>query len=48
MPGFAGTPEENARLGDAASLLRTLSGRCDQAARAAAAARFSSLAAEPA
>ena len=31
-----GTPEENARLGDAASLLRTLSGRYDQAARAAA------------
>jgi predicted MarR family transcription regulator len=43
MPGFAGTPEENARLGDAASLLRTLSGRYDQAARAAAASVFTSL-----
>jgi predicted MarR family transcription regulator len=43
MPGFGGTPEENARLGDAASLLRTLSGRYDQAARAAAAAMFTSL-----
>lgn len=43
MPGFAGTPEENARLGDAASLLRTLSGRYDQAARAAAASIFTSL-----
>jgi predicted MarR family transcription regulator len=43
MPGFAGTPEENARLGDAAALLRTLSGRYDQAARAAAASMFTSL-----
>jgi predicted MarR family transcription regulator len=43
MPGFAGTPEENARLGDAASLLRTLSGRYEQAARAAAASVFTSL-----
>jgi predicted MarR family transcription regulator len=47
MPGFSGTPEENARLGDAASLLRTLSGRYDQAARAAAAAMFTSLDQEP-
>ena len=43
MPGFGGTPDENARLGEAASLLRTLSGRYDQAARAAAAAVFTSL-----
>lgn len=43
MPGFAGTPEENARLGGSASLLRTLSGRYDQAARAAAASVFTSL-----
>jgi predicted MarR family transcription regulator len=43
MPGFAGTPDENARLGDAAALLRTLSGRYDQAARAAAASMFTSL-----
>ena len=43
MPGFAGTPDENAQLGDAASLLRTLSGRYDQAARAAAASMFTSL-----
>jgi predicted MarR family transcription regulator len=43
MPGFAGTSEENARLGDAAALLRTLSGRYDQAARAAAASVFTSL-----
>lgn len=48
MPGFAGTPEENARLGDAASLLRTLSGRYDQAARAAAASVFTSLGPESA
>jgi len=48
MPGFSGTPEENARLGDAASLLRMLSGRYDQAARAAAAAMFTSLDQEPA
>ena len=48
MPGFAGTPDENARLGDAASLLRTLSGRYDQAARAAAASVFTSLGPESA
>jgi predicted MarR family transcription regulator len=47
MPGFAGTDEENARLGDTASLLRTLSGRYDQAARAAAASAFTSLGAGP-
>lgn len=35
MPGFSGTEEENERIGDAARLLRTLSGRYDQAARAA-------------
>lgn len=35
MPGFSGTPEENQRLGELARLLRTLSGRYDQAARAA-------------
>lgn len=35
MPGFSGTEEENGRIGDAARLLRTLSGRYDQAARAA-------------
>ena len=40
LPGFAGSGEDNTRLGEAASLLRTLSGRYDQAARAAAAARF--------
>lgn len=38
MPGFSGTEEENARLGDVARLLRTLSGRYDQAARAASTA----------
>ncbi|WP_088279931.1 winged helix DNA-binding protein [Ideonella sp. A 288] len=43
MPGFAGTEGENARLGDTAALLRTLSGRYDQAARAAAASVFTSL-----
>lgn len=48
MPGFSGQADENARLGEAASLLRTLSGRYDQAARAAAAARFTSLEAAPA
>lgn len=36
MPGFSGTDEENQRIGDFARLLRTLSGRYDQAARAAA------------
>ena len=47
MPGFAGTPEENLRLGDVASLLRTLSGRYDQAARAASASMFTSLGENP-
>lgn len=35
LPGFSGSAEENARIGDLAHLLRTLSGRYDQAARAA-------------
>jgi predicted MarR family transcription regulator len=35
MPGFSGAEEENLRLGDMARLLRTLSGRYDQGARAA-------------
>lgn len=35
MPGFSGAEEENLRLGDLARLLRTLSGRYDQGARAA-------------
>ena len=35
MPGFSGTEEENRRIGDLARLLRTLSGRYDQGARAA-------------
>ena len=35
MPGFSGTEAENQRIGDLAGLLRTLSGRYDQAARAA-------------
>jgi predicted MarR family transcription regulator len=35
MPGFSGTAEDNAQIGDLARLLRTLSGRYDQAARAA-------------
>ena len=35
MPGFSGTEEANRRLGEFAELLRTLSGRYDQAARAA-------------
>ncbi|HMW80966.1 winged helix DNA-binding protein [Accumulibacter sp.] len=35
MPGFSGQEEENARLGDLARILRQLSGRYDQAARAA-------------
>jgi len=48
MPGFAGTADENTRLGDAAALLRTLSGRYDQAARAAAASVFTSLSPESA
>ena len=37
LPGFSGAADENARLGDLARLLRTLSGRYDQAARAASA-----------
>lgn len=40
IPGFGSSAEENARLGELAALLRTLSGRYDQAARAAAAARL--------
>ena len=44
LPGFSGAADENARLGDAGSLLRTLSGRYDQAARAASASLFTSLA----
>ena len=35
MPGFSGAEEENLRIGDLARLLRTLSGRYDQGARAA-------------
>lgn len=35
MPGFSGAADENARLAELARLLRTLSGRYDQAARAA-------------
>ena len=35
MPGFSGAAEENQRVGDLARLLRTLSGRYDQGARAA-------------
>ncbi len=38
LPGFSGEAEENVRLGDLARMLRTLSGRYDQAARAASAA----------
>ena len=34
-PGFTGSAEDNARIGELAQLLRTLSGRYDQAARAA-------------
>jgi predicted MarR family transcription regulator len=37
LPGFSGAEDENARLGDLARMLRTLSGRYDQAARAASA-----------
>lgn len=44
LPGFSGAADENDRLGDVASLLRTLSGRYDQAARAASASLFTSLA----
>ena len=43
LSGFAGSDAENQRLGDAAALLRTLSGRYDQAARAASASMFTSL-----
>ncbi len=35
LPGFTGLDEENLKLGEIAQLLRTLSGRYDQAARAA-------------
>jgi predicted MarR family transcription regulator len=35
MPGFSGAEEENLRIGDMGRLLRTLSGRYDQGARAA-------------
>jgi predicted MarR family transcription regulator len=35
MPGFSGNESENAQIGELARLLRTLSGRYDQAARAA-------------
>lgn len=35
MPGFSGTDAENLHIGELARLLRTLSGRYDQAARAA-------------
>ncbi len=35
MPGFSGAEDENLRIGDMARLLRTLSGRYDQGARAA-------------
>lgn len=35
MPGFSGAEDENDRLGEMARLLRTLSGRYDQGARAA-------------
>lgn len=35
MPGFTGSEEDNAQIGELARLLRTLSGRYDQAARAA-------------
>jgi predicted MarR family transcription regulator len=44
MPGFTGAADDNERLGASASLLRTLSGRYDQAARAASASLFTSLA----
>lgn len=35
LPGFSGSEDENRRFGEIAQLLRTLSGRYDQAARAA-------------
>ncbi len=37
MPGFSGAADENLCIGELAGLLRTLSGRYDQAARAASA-----------
>lgn len=37
MPGFSGDGDERARLSEMAKILRTLSGRYDQAARAASA-----------
>lgn len=40
MPGFSGADNENERLADMARLLRTLSGRYEQAARAASASTF--------
>jgi predicted MarR family transcription regulator len=40
LPGFDGTEAQNRLLGEAASLLRALSGRYDQAARAASASLF--------
>ena len=43
LPGFAGSDDDNSQLGAAASLLRTLSGRYDQAARAASASQFTAL-----
>jgi predicted MarR family transcription regulator len=38
MPGFTGNPEDNVQISELARLLRTLSGRYDQAARAASTA----------
>ncbi len=38
MPAFSGSEEDNARIGELAALLRTISGRYDQAARAASTA----------
>ena len=38
MPGFTGSPEDNVQISELARLLRTLSGRYDQAARAASTA----------
>ena len=35
LPGFSGSADENTRIAELAQLLRTLSGRYDQAARAA-------------
>lgn len=35
LPGFAGSEDENSHIGELARLLRTLSGRYDQASRAA-------------